>query len=32
MGILVPEQYGGAGLGYQEYITVIDEILGFAAL
>lgn len=26
MGILVPEQYGGAGLGYQEYITVIDEI------
>ena len=26
MGLLVPEQYGGAGLGYQEYITVIDEI------
>ena len=26
MGMLVPEQYGGAGLGYQEYITVIDEI------
>jgi len=26
MGILVPEQYGGAGLGYQEYITVLDEI------
>jgi acyl-CoA dehydrogenase len=26
MGILVPEQYGGAGLGYQEYITIIDEI------
>ncbi len=26
MGILVPEQYGGAGLGYQEYITVIDEV------
>lgn len=26
MGILVPEEYGGVGLGYQEYITVIDEI------
>lgn len=26
MGILVPEQYGGAGLGYQEYITILDEI------
>lgn len=26
MGILVPEEYGGVGLGYQEYITVLDEI------
>ncbi|MEN0004581.1 MAG: acyl-CoA dehydrogenase family protein [Bacteroidota bacterium] len=26
LGILVPEHYGGAGLGYQEYITVIEEI------
>jgi alkylation response protein AidB-like acyl-CoA dehydrogenase len=26
MGILVPEEYGGTGMGYQEYITVIDEI------
>ncbi len=26
MGVLVPEAYGGAGLGYQEYITVIEEI------
>lgn len=26
MGVLVPEQYGGSGLGYQEYITIIDEI------
>jgi len=26
LGVLVPEQYGGAGLGYQEYITIIDEI------
>ncbi|KAF2515162.1 acyl-CoA dehydrogenase family protein [Flavobacterium foetidum] len=26
MGVLVPEEYGGAGLGYHEYITVIEEI------
>lgn len=26
MGVLVPEEYGGSGLGYQEYITIIDEI------
>jgi len=26
MGILIPETYGGSGLGYHEYITVIDEI------
>ncbi|MGO3806171.1 MAG: acyl-CoA dehydrogenase family protein [Sphingobacterium sp.] len=26
MGILVPEEFGGSGLGYQEYITVLDEI------
>lgn len=26
MGVLVPEAYGGAGMGYQEYITIIDEI------
>lgn len=26
MGILVPEKYGGSGLGYHEYITVIEEI------
>ena len=26
MGIIVPEEYGGSGLGYQEYITVLDEI------
>ncbi len=25
-GVLVPEEYGGAGLGYQEYITVIEEV------
>ena len=26
LGVLVPEEYGGSGLGYQEYITVIVEI------
>lgn len=26
MGVLVPEAYGGAGLGYFEYIKVIEEI------
>jgi len=26
MGVLVPEQYGGAGLGYPEYVIVIQEI------
>lgn len=26
MGVLVPEEYGGSGFGYDEYITVVDEI------
>ncbi len=26
MGILVPEEFGGSGLTYDEYITVVDEI------
>lgn len=26
MGVLVPEEFGGSGLSYQEYITIIDEI------
>ncbi len=26
MGVLVPEEYGGAGLGYHEYVAVIVEI------
>src|SRR5438067_11500839 len=26
MGVLVPEQYGGAGLSYQEYVAVITEV------
>ncbi|MGA0155701.1 MAG: acyl-CoA dehydrogenase family protein [Flavobacteriaceae bacterium] len=26
MGILVPEAYGGSGLGYHEYIVIIEEL------
>lgn len=26
LGVFVPEKYGGSGLGYQEYITIIEEI------
>jgi len=26
MGVFIPEEYGGSGLGYHEYITVISEI------
>ncbi len=26
MGVLVPEAYGGSGLGYFEYVTIIQEI------
>jgi alkylation response protein AidB-like acyl-CoA dehydrogenase len=26
MGVLVPEKYGGSGMDYHEYITVIEEI------
>ena len=26
LGVLVPEEYGGSGLNYQAYITVIEEI------
>lgn len=26
MGVLVPQEYGGSGMGYFEYIAVIDEI------
>ena len=26
MGIIVPEEYGGAGLSYFEYIRIVDEI------
>ncbi|MGE3468178.1 MAG: acyl-CoA dehydrogenase family protein [Pyrinomonadaceae bacterium] len=26
MGVTVPEQYGGAGMGYVEYATIIEEL------
>lgn len=26
MGVLVPEQYGGSGLSYLEYVTVVSEV------
>jgi alkylation response protein AidB-like acyl-CoA dehydrogenase len=26
MGVLVPEEYGGSGLGYFEYVTIVSEI------
>jgi alkylation response protein AidB-like acyl-CoA dehydrogenase len=29
MGVLVPETYGGSGMGYHEYVTVIVELTKF---
>ncbi len=26
LGVLIPQEYGGSGFGYQEYITVVEEI------
>lgn len=26
MGVLVPDEYGGSGMGYHEYVTAIEEI------
>ena len=26
LGVLVPEEYGGAGMGYVEYVTIVEEI------
>ncbi len=26
MGVLIPEEYGGSGLNYHDYITIIEEI------
>ncbi|MBC9910387.1 acyl-CoA dehydrogenase [Chitinophaga varians] len=29
MGVLVPQEYGGSGMGYLEYVTVVSEIARF---
>ena len=26
LGVLIPTEYGGAGLGYTEYVTVVEEL------
>ncbi len=26
MGIVIPEEYGGSGLSYHEYVAILDEI------
>jgi hypothetical protein len=26
MGVLIPQEYGGAGLGYQEYVAIVEEL------
>ena len=26
MGVLIPTEYGGAGLGYLEYVTIVEEL------
>src|SRR6266704_6074109 len=26
LGVLIPAQYGGAGLGYLEYVTIVEEL------
>src|SRR5262249_40651337 len=26
MGVLIPHEYGGAGLGYMEYATIVEEL------
>ena len=26
LGVLVPPEYGGAGLGYQEYVAIVEEL------
>src|SRR5260221_14178813 len=28
MGVLFPEEYGGSGMGYVEYATIIEELGG----
>ena len=29
MGVLVPQEYGGSGFGYLEYVTAISEVAKF---
>lgn len=29
MGVLVPQEYGGSGFGYQEYVTAISSLAAF---
>ena len=29
MGVLVPEEFGGSGMGYHEYVTVLSELAKF---
>ena len=26
LGVLIPHEYGGAGLGYMEYVAIVDEL------
>src|SRR5262245_4215802 len=26
LGVLIPPEYGGSGLGYSEYVTIIEEL------
>ena len=26
LGVLIPNEYGGAGLGYTEYVTIVEEL------
>src|SRR5438105_1140212 len=26
LGVLIPAEYGGAGLGYIEYVTIVEEL------
>src|SRR3990170_5116572 len=26
LGVLIPSEYGGAGLGYAEYVTIVEEL------
>ena len=32
MGVLIPEAYGGSGMAYEEYISIIVEISGIKSL